>query len=186
MMLSMVGAKCSVLPAACFRVPTASRRPQSQLGQRSVVLRIRPGHTGVQSLAPTLQLAQQIRSLIRKTRSEVVLFSGIKREIVKLHMPVFIKFYQLPVSLANRPAGRATLIAVMGIVPVERIPSERGLTSEQAADINTIAGLRHRPSIDHAEECRHEVGSGYRKIAHASRFRNPGPVGDQGLSNAPL
>jgi hypothetical protein len=54
----------------------------------------------------------QFSCLARKTGREVVLFSGIERQVVQFQMAVFEEFDQLPISFANRAAGRPALIAV--------------------------------------------------------------------------
>src|SRR5687768_14304802 len=80
-------------------------------------------HAGSDFLAPGFQLLSQLAGALRHLCGQAAALGGIVFQVVELERGVLVALDQLPVSLADGASGEAALVAVVRVVPEERLPA---------------------------------------------------------------
>ena len=99
-------------------------------------------------------------------------------------MIVLKELNKLPVSLAHGATGRTSLVAIVRVVPIERVPFKRFLLAKQASDIDAVTRPGRAARMGQVRNCGQEIRPYDRNIADASRSCYTGPVNNQGFSYA--
>lgn len=152
-----------------------------------VEVRIRRRHQGADILAPGDELGAEGGDFVGVLRGEVVFFADVLRDIVELHGAVFEPFDELPVAVADGAVGRAALVAVVRIVPIERLAARGALAFQLRQETDAIAMLGgKRGETGELEEGRIIVGADDGGVAGCARFRDTGGGDEPGDARAAL
>ena len=110
--------------------------PREPLVRRCrIVIRIRHRHPRTHRRTPAFQSLVQLRCAPGIALHQILALSNIRGEIVQLQSSVLVKLDELVVVGANSPAGNAALIAVMRIMPIQRITARRARRSSSSASV---------------------------------------------------
>src|SRR4051812_1404434 len=103
--------------------------------------RVWRGHDGPDVHSPRGEPGVELLRPGRVLRGQVVRLAGVGTEVEQLEAAVLIPFDELPVADADGAAGRAPLVAIVGIVPEQR-PARELAPLEQRHEADAVAMLR--------------------------------------------
>ena len=116
---------------------------------------------------------------------QVVVLADVVAQVVQFQAVVLEEVDELPVSRPHAAAGRAALVAVVGVVPEDPLAVERPLTPQQPGNAEPVGVLiGHGGQAGHLQDRRVEVRARDRHGANAVRGRHARPANEQRLARA--
>ena len=83
------------------------------------VIRVARGHFGAEGFSPAVELLAQLPGFVGLGTRQIMQLGQVVLQVVQLDVVVLVELDQLPVAVANRPAGNAALIAAMRVMPIQ-------------------------------------------------------------------